>query len=166
MTNTSYDENESKYHNFFLVFSPLKGFMYRYQGILKNLSYIVMKNTKNKKKAQPQMFILFSWLLLLNYFFALRRQEISGYVPFVVGLTPCVHLYSLYTSRISKNSLLMIYPWSVFLIKSCFRQNSMTSSCSLLSYIISLSPLYDKSSRYLLSCYLLPMNIYKTTSSK
>jgi len=45
---------------FFLVFSPLKGFVYRYQGILKNLSYFVMKNTENKKKAQSQLFILFS----------------------------------------------------------------------------------------------------------
>ena len=34
----------------FFVFSPLNGFVFRHQGILKNLTYFVMKNTKNKKK--------------------------------------------------------------------------------------------------------------------
>jgi len=44
---------------FFCIF-PLKRFCDQVPGKIKNLSYFVMKNSKNKKKAQPQLFILFS----------------------------------------------------------------------------------------------------------
>lgn len=79
--------------------------------------------------------IIFLWLLLQGYFDLPLKRGISRSFLFAVQWATCLHLSSLYTSNISKNSRLMMYPWSVFLINSCLRQKSITWSFSFCSFI-------------------------------